>query len=195
MTHRLAHLSGLKEFAVYLQTQDRSPHTVDAYCRDLSAFFKWLAQQVGREVPPVEVTPFDVQQYRDHLISLGRKPAGVNRRLAALRTFFDWLIQQGMIASNPTASVRRVRQAAREAPKALSDQEIYRLRRQAAVNRQLAEARANGRVTPSVRAARLDEALLLLMLYAGLRVSEVSALRLGDVVLGERSGKVIVRAG
>ncbi len=189
------HSEFLKQFAVHLRAQDRSPHTIDAYCLDVSSFFDWLGQQVGREVPPIEVTPFDVQQYRDHLVSLGRKPAGINRRLAALQSFFGWLVEKGEMASNPAALVQRVCQAAREAPKALSDQEVYRLRRQAAVNRQLAEAKGNGRATPSVTAARLDEALLMLMLYAGLRVSEVCALRVRDIVLGERSGKVIVRAG
>lgn len=43
--------------------------------------------------------------------------------------------------------------------------------------------------------ARRDEALLNLLLYTGLRVSEVAALRVEDAVLNERSGKVIVRSG
>jgi site-specific recombinase XerD len=36
------------------------------------------------------VTTFDIQKYRDALLAEGRKPAGVNRRLAALRVFFAW---------------------------------------------------------------------------------------------------------
>jgi len=183
----------LKEFVAYLQVQDRSPHTVTAYRRDVSAFLDWVAEQVGREV--VEVTPFDVQKYRDHLVALGRKPAGVNRRLASLRAFFAWMVQTGQAATNPAAGVKGVRRA-RRVPKALTSQEVYRLRREAAARRQVAGAKAGpGRVTLTVVNARRDEALLNLLLYTGLRVGEAAALRVEDVVLNERSGKVIVRAG
>jgi hypothetical protein len=58
----------LDEFTAYLQAQDLSDNTVDA-------FFTWLQEKIGADVPPVEVTPFDVQKYRDHLTDLGRKPA------------------------------------------------------------------------------------------------------------------------
>jgi len=185
----------LNAFIAHLQAQDRSPHTVAAYRHDLAAFFDWLRQQVGHDVPPVEVTPFDVQKYRDHLVASGRKPATVNRALAALRAFFAWAVETGRGATNPAAGVRGIRQA-RRVPKALTPQEVYRLQREAAARRQVAEAKAGpGRVTPTVVNARRDEALLNLLLYTGLRVSEAAALRVEDVVLNERSGKVIVRAG
>ncbi len=185
----------LEAFITHLETEDRSSHTLDAYRRDVSAFFDWLGERVGRPVPPVEVTPFDVQKHRDDLVAEGRSPATVNRRLAALRTFFDWVMDKEEAGSNPAARVNKVRQD-RRAPKALDAQEVYRLQREAAAQRQLAEAKAGpGVVTPTLVTARRDEALLNLFLYTGLRVSEVSALQMGDVVLGERNGKVVVRSG
>jgi site-specific recombinase XerD len=185
----------LDQFVMYLQTQDRSPHTIAAYRRDVSAFFAWVAQQIDREVPPVEVTTFDVQKYRDHLVTLGRKPAGVNRRLAGLRAFFGWMVETGQMATNPAVEVRGIRQD-RRVPKALSAQDVYRLQRTAAAHRQLAEAKVGkDNVTPAVVNARRDEALVNLLLYTGLRVGEVAALCVEDVVLNDRSGKVIVRSG
>ena len=143
----------------------------------------------------MEVTPFDVQKYRDHLVAAGRKPAGVNRRLAGLRAFFAWAVKTGSMASNPAAEVKGVRQA-RRVPKALSAQEVYKLQRTAAARRQLAEAKAGkGNVTPTVVNALRDEALVNLLLYTGLRVGEMASLSVEDVVLNERSGKVIVRSG
>ncbi|MBU0704241.1 MAG: tyrosine-type recombinase/integrase [Chloroflexi bacterium] len=183
----------LEQFAAHLQAKDRSPYTVKAYCRDVTAFFSWLTEQVGEDVPPVQVTTFDVQKYRDHLIDLGRKPATVNRRLAGLRTFFGW-VAEGKAASNPAADVNGVRQD-RRAPKALDAQEVYKLQRTAAAQRQLAEAQARGEVTPKLVYARRDEALLNLLLYTGIRVGEAAALKLDDVILSDRSGKVIVRSG
>jgi site-specific recombinase XerC len=185
----------LDQFVTYLQTQDRSPHTIAAYRRDVSAFFAWLAQRIDREVPTVEVTTFDVQKYRDHLVTLGRKPAGINRRLAGLRAFFGWMVETGQVATNPAVEVKGVRQD-RRVPKALNAQEVYKLQRTAAAHRQLAEAKVGkDNITPTVVTARRDEALVNLLLYTGLRVGEAAALRVDDVVLNDRSGKVIVRSG
>ncbi|MEA3341335.1 MAG: tyrosine-type recombinase/integrase, partial [Chloroflexota bacterium] len=120
--------------------------------------------------------------------------ATVNRRLAGLRAFFEWAVGVGRAASNPATDVNGVRQD-RRVPKALDAQEVYRLQREAAAQRQLAEAQAGGEATPATVYARRDEALLNLILYTGLRVGEVTALKLGDVTLNERSGRVIVRSG
>lgn len=188
----------LDDFVAHLQVQDASANTINAYRRDVTAFFAWLAGQVGHDVSPVEVTTFDVQKYRDALVAQGRKPAGVNRRLASLRAFFAWTVQSGQAASNPAGEVKGLRQA-RRTPKALDAQEVYRLQRTAAAQRQLAEAKASGHSdaapSPTLVDAVRDEALLNLLLYTGLRVSEAAALRTDDVTLNERSGKVVVRSG
>ena len=171
----------IDDFTASLLRQDRSAHTVDAYRSDVSAFFAWLTSRLNKEVPPIEVTTFDIQRYRNHLLDQGRQPAGINRRLAALRTFFAWAISQGHAATNPVAGVQGIGQAPR-APKALSAQDVYRLQRTAAGQRQLAQAKAGpGVITPAVISAIADEALLNLLLYAGLRVSEACGLQVGDI--------------
>lgn len=185
----------LTAFVEHLEGRDASPHTVAAYCRDVTAFFDWLRERLEREVLPVHATSFDLRKYRDHLEALGRKPAGVNRRLAALRAFFNWAVETGQAASNPAESVKGIRHD-RPAPKALTAGQVYRLQRTASERRQLAQAKAGPEaLTPSVVSAYCDEALLSLLLYAGLRVAEAAALKVADLVIGERSGKVIVRAG
>lgn len=90
---------------VHLQAQDISPHTVNAYRNDVAAFFAWLGRQNGVEVPPVEVTTFDIQKYCDAFIAQGHRPAGVNRCLASLRAFFAWVVQTKRIAANPAGEV------------------------------------------------------------------------------------------
>lgn len=184
----------VEQFTTYLQSQDRSAHTVAAYTRDVAAFFAWLPEQLGKSVSLVEVTPFDVQKYRDHLVAEGRKPAGVNRALAALRVCFTWAVQTRQASTNPARDVQGIQQARRN-PKALTAQEVYRLQREAAAQRQLAQAKAGEEVPSAVVDAIRDEVLLNLLLYTGLRVSECAALRVDDVVLNGKSGKVIVRSG
>ncbi len=184
----------IEQFTTYLRSQDRSAHTVAAYTRDVTAFFTWLPEQLGKAVSLVEVTPFDVQKYRDHLVFEGRKPAGVNRALAALRVFFAWVVQTSQASTNPARDVQGIQQTRRN-PKALTVQEVYRLQREAAAQRQLAQTKSGEEVLPALVDAIRDEALLNLLLYTGLRVSECAALRVDDLVLNGKSGKVIVRSG
>ena len=184
----------LNQFADHLRDTDRRENTVAAYTGDVAAFFTWLAARLGEAVDPVAVTVFDVKKYREHLLDGGRKPAGINRRLAALRTFFNWAIEQQLATTNPAQTPQGVKQD-RRVPKALSAQEVYRLQRTAAGQRQLAMAKAGGATTAAVIAALRDEAVLNLLLYTGLRVGEVAALRLDDVVLNGKAAKVIVRSG
>ncbi len=118
----------------------------------------------------------------------------MNRRLAALRVFFAWAIEAGRAGANPVQRVKGVKQEART-PKALTSQEVYRLQREAAAQRQLAQAKAGDATSPTLIDALRDEALLNLLLYTGLRVSECADLRVSDVVLNGKESKVIVRAG
>lgn len=89
----------------------------------MAAFFVWLVRQNGADVPPVEVTIFDIQKYRDALVAQGRRPAGVNRRPASLRAFFAWAVPAGRIAASSAGEVKRLRQGKRT-PRALDVQEV-----------------------------------------------------------------------
>ncbi len=124
----------LEPFREHLRGIDRSEHTVEAYAGDVAAFFAWLSERLGEEVEPLAVTIFDLKKYRQHLLDQKRKPAGVNRRLAALRTFFNWAIEQKLLVTNPAQTLQGVKQD-RRVPKALSAQEVYRLQRTAAGQR------------------------------------------------------------
>src|SRR5215218_10203736 len=80
-----------------LQRQETSPRTRDAYRLDLLHFADWFARTVGEGFGPEAVTPTDIREYRGHLINVEkRQPATVNRRLAALRRFFQWAKATGL---------------------------------------------------------------------------------------------------
>ncbi len=113
---------------------------------------------------------------------------------AICSTFFNWAIEEKRVTTNPAQALQGVKQD-RRVPTALTAQEVYRLQRTAAGQRQLAAARAGEAVTPAVIAAWRDEALLNLLLYTGLRVGEAAALRLDDLVLNGKAAKVTVRSG
>src|SRR5436190_23361938 len=92
-----------------LQRQETSPGTRDAYRLDLLHFAGWFARTVGETFSPEAVTPTDVRDYRSYLISVEkRQPATVNRRLAALRRFFQWAKATGLAKELPTDNVKGV---------------------------------------------------------------------------------------
>jgi integrase/recombinase XerC len=166
----------IEAFLQDLARAGRSPRTLAGYRKDLADFAAWMEGRYGEAFDPKATLPEDLRDYRQHLLSVRRRaPATINRRVSALRAFFAFLAARGEIPSNPAARLPGVRQA-RAAPKALSDAELRRL---------LREARRSSNP--------LHRAVILLLAHTGLRGSELCALRLSDVALSERKGKIVVR--
>src|SRR5215210_2637409 len=165
-------------FLADLERQETSPQTRRAYQLDLLHFASWFARTVGESFSPEAVTPTDVREYRGYLLNVEkRQPATVNRRLAALRRFFQWAKATGVIKELPTENVKGVASSPR-APHWLDKRDVDRLIR-------TVERHGNTR----------DLAIVLILRHTGIRVSELSSLRLGDVETSERKGLLTVRSG
>lgn len=161
-----------------LERQETSPRTRDAYRLDLLHFAGWFARTVGEGFSPEAVTPTDVREYRGYLLNVEkRQPATVNRRLAALRRFFQWAKATGLVTEPPTDDVKGVASSPR-APHWLEKRDVDRLIR-----------------TVERHGTTRDLAIVLTLRHTGIRVSELSSVRLGDVETSERKGSLTVRSG
>jgi integrase/recombinase XerD len=161
-----------------LERQETSPRTRDAYPLDLLHFAGWFVQTVGETFTPEAVTPTDVREYRGYLLNVEkRQPSTVNRRLAALRRFFQWAKASGLVKELPTENVKGVASSPR-APHWLEKRDVDRLIR-------TVERHGNTR----------DLAIVLTLRHTGIRVSELSSLMLGDVEISERKGSLTIRSG
>src|SRR5215216_3486457 len=161
-----------------LERQETSPRTRDAYRLDLLHFAGWFVQTVGETFTPEAVTPTDVREYRGHLLNVEkRQPATVNRRLAALRRFFQWAKATGLVKELPTDDVKGVASSPR-APHWLEKRDVDRLIR-----------------TVERHGKTRDLAIVLTLHHTGIRVSELCSLMLGDVEISERKGSLTVRSG
>src|SRR3954470_24669314 len=161
-----------------LERQESSPQTRRAYQLDLLHFANWFAQSVGETFSPEAVTPTDVREYRGYLMNVEhRQPSTVNRRLAALRRFFQWAKATGLVKELPTDNVKGVASAPR-APHWLEKRDVDRLIR-------TVERHGNTR----------DLSIVLTLRHTGIRVSELSSLMLGDIENSERKGTLTVRSG
>ncbi len=161
-----------------LHRQGKSAHTIAAYQRSLAHFARWSEQTYGEPFDPARVIPRDVRDWLAYQQTVEKdRPATVNQRLTALKRFFAWAVRVGHARSDPTADISGLRLPQRQ-PKALTDKEVRRLLR-------AVHAAGNTR----------DIAIVEVLLGTGIRVGELLALRVGDVVIHERSGVLTVRRG
>ncbi|MBE7556698.1 MAG: tyrosine-type recombinase/integrase [Anaerolineales bacterium] len=161
-----------------LERQGKSQATIAGYRRALAHFVRWSEQTYGQAFDPAAIIPRDVADWKTRQQTVeNAAPATINTRLTALSQYFAWAVAEDMARSDPTVSISGLPLPARR-PKALDEVYVRRLLRQ--VN-QAGEPR--------------DVAIVELLLGTGLRVSELLALRVSDLTLGERSGEVVVRRG
>ena len=138
-----------------------SPHTLDAYRRDLNAVrasFERQSVVQWADARPAHVREFAAREHRN-----GRSPGTIARRLSALRSFYRDLIREGVAGQDPAADVQAPR-AGRKLPAALDIDAVTRLLDQPAT-------------TPL---ARRDKAMMELFYSAGLRLSELVGVNLAD---------------
>ncbi len=109
-------------FLQHLTVQRRlAVNTVAAYRADLVAFLDFLAQDC--QPRPKQVAREQIQQFLHRCHLRGISPRSSGRRLAALRMFFRFLSEQGLIFDNPVAEIDRPK-TGRSLPKALTLAEV-----------------------------------------------------------------------
>jgi len=179
-------------FSEYLQSQGRAPATIKGYRADLAAFSRWFEQSGGEALEPQSeafvgaVTPSDIREYKQFLMTNKKaSPATVNRHLAAIRAWIAWARANGLMDYNPANGIKDVEQQ-KLAPQWLDK------RQQAALLKELERDLAAARTEAAKRQAVRDQAMVILFLNTGLRVSELCGLELDDITLSERKGEIRV---
>jgi integrase/recombinase XerC len=157
-----------------------APSTVEAYRRDLAAFFTW-AERLGTSSPG-EVQRTTVRRYLAYLATRGFARRTIARRASALRRYFGWARRVGAVTNDPTAGLSAPRGEAR-LPRVLHPDELRSLLREP--------------VSAGPDGARdlRDTALLELLYGSGLRVAEASALDVGDLDLARGRVRVWGKGG
>jgi site-specific recombinase XerD len=181
----------LVDFQKHLEGLDFAKLTIRGYLADLRHFSRWFEQTNGEELAVELITPTDVKDYKQFLLTVERRKAStVNRRLAALSALAKWARQTGQIQSDPTENIKSVAVAAR-GPNWLDKRQQHALIR--AIEQDLQVAKVNFPKRWVTR--RRDASLVLFLLHTGLRLGETIQLRIDDIQLSERKGSVLVRQG
>jgi integrase/recombinase XerC len=145
-----------------------APATLVAYRRELRALIGFLDRELAVHSPDaVQLTA--LRGYLAHLHQRRLSPRTIERALAAARTYFRFLVREGIITASPAEQLAAPR-APRRSPEVVGRHDIE----------ELFEA------VPETPAGRRDRAILELLYGSGLRVGELVGLDLSDLQLGQR---------
>jgi integrase/recombinase XerC len=183
----------IEQFLEHLRYERNvSTHTLRNYSSDLEQFLDFLApakSDTGKRNFP-EITAIDHLTIREWIASLHsaqKKKASIARKLATLRTFFQFLVREGLLELNPAKLVSTPKQE-KKLPRHLSIEDAIRFIE-----------------TPDTETdlGQRDRAMLELMYATGVRVAELTTLNLADLdfrnqlmrVTGKRRKQRIVPFG
>ncbi len=159
----------IEDYLSHLQVERRvSVHTLDGYRRDLHALVAWAPGDVVG-LAEADIRAFVASEHRR-----GLSPKSLQRRLSAVRSFYQWLLKHGRVVANPASGIRAPK-APRKLPQVLDPD----------------EAKALVEVPTDAPLGLRDRAMLELFYSSGLRLSELCALRWRDLHLAD--GLVDVR--
>jgi integrase/recombinase XerC len=198
-------------FLAHLVVRAFAPATVRAYAYDLVNFGRFC---VERGVRAVDAGPADVFDYLEwqsgprpaqggrvvRLVARRPAPATMNRRIAAVRALFEFVVLAGVRADSPVPSPRR--SSGLRAPRRglLGHVPVRHPRRGGRLVQQprsLPESLEPAEVDAFLAdlSTHRDRAMALAMLLGGLRAGEVRSLRLADVDMGLRRLRVVGKGG
>lgn len=167
----------------YFATHDRSPKTKKAYAIDLRQFADFL----GREKDLEDITPDVLEDWAKELRERDYQPTSMRRKFASLKVFVRYWLRKEQIQLSPLDKVRLEFGKARHLPKHLSEQQARALLdtarnrlHSAQTPNNMSESMSNrGPTCPRYQASR-DSSILELLLQTGMRVGELTKLRLHD---------------
>ena len=169
----------VEQFSSYLRYERASsPHTHKNYMVDMVQFCGFLEKHhphiAGDALKHIDKV--DVHVVREYVGQMfeGKQPSSMARKLASLRTFFQYCLKKGFCSSNPAKEVATPK-VPKKVPKFLTVDEMFSL-----LNTQFDDGLG-------VR----DRAIMELLYASGLRVSELVGLNLNDLDLTSKTVRVL----
>jgi tyrosine recombinase XerC len=163
----------IRSFLSYLEGErNASPHTVTAYAGDLNAFVRHLIE-AGLQLS--DVARPTLRSYVAELYDRGLVSSTVARNIAAIRSFFRFLVRRGVLSANPATTLTQPRRP-RRLPSVIHESAV--------------ESMLNSMDTSTPSGAR-DRAMLEVLYGGGLRLQELLHMSLTDLDLADGTVKVL----
>ncbi len=154
-----------KQFKAHLQLErSLSPHTVEGYLRDVEKLFVFLKERHAT-LKLNFISQEEISDFLQNIYQLGISPNTQSRILSGIKSFFQFLIETGLITDNPTSLISTPK-IPRKLPEVLSYEEISTMLESIDVSR------PDG--------AR-NKAMIEVLYSSGIRVSELINLTLSNL--------------
>src|ERR1700686_3786842 len=151
------------DFLRHLRERNASTHTIKAYTGDLDVFSAYIGSRNWKTIDHIAIRGF-----LSHLYDKGLSKTSVARSLAALRSLYRWLAQEGAVEQNPAKLVSTPR-LAKKLPRVPTIEEMNSM--------------LDGKM-PEVAAFPERDRLMFELLYGcGIRNSELTGINLDDIRL------------
>ena len=148
-----------------------SNNTVSSYQNDIKSFFLWLDEN---SFNPLNINASDANNYVSKLFGDGLKSSSVNRKISAIKSFYIFLQKKKIIMKSPIADIVMPKQE-KYLPVSMSEEEVERLLNSPDLNIQI---------------ERRDKAMIEVLYATGIRISELTNLKLTDLDINRSVLKV-----
>jgi len=175
----------LERFIRYIKFEKRySPHTVSAYQSDLEQFFSFLNNPEKKTPPPpaeiiqpTQVTHFHIRNWMVDLMDNEIIARSINRKIATLRKYFKFLVQEGEISVNPASKINTPK-IPKNLPVIVEDARLTQM---------LDENEVFGSDFKGMR----DKLIIEMLFGTGMRLSELLGIKETDINIYEGTVKVL----
>lgn len=150
-----------------------SDRTLDAYSRDITTLRRFLESRGIHS--PANATPDDLREYTYHLKDSGLQPSSIRRKASAIRTYYTFLLGEGLVTADPSERIELPR-GWRRLPGVLSRPDVERLL---------------DAPDPADRLYWRDKALLEFAYASGVRVSELIGVAVRDLLPDDGFASVV----
>src|SRR6266700_4386964 len=155
--------TAVHDFLRHLRERNASPHTIKAYSADLANFAAYAGSRDWRKIDHLAIRGF-----LSHLYEKGLGKTSVARSLAAVRSLYRWLAQEGVVDQNPAALVSTPR-LAKKLPRVPTIEEMNSV--------------LDGKMPETAPFPARDRLMLELLYGCGIRNSELTGINLDDIRL------------
>ena len=175
-----------EKFINYLSSEKRfSVHTITSYSNDINQFFLFLSEEYKITSELSEVNFQIVRSWIASLLEQGVIPRSVNRKISTLKTYFKFLIREGVIQESPMLKV--------VAPKSKKRLPLF-------VEEDQIESLLNGVEFDDGFIGERDKLIIELFYVTGIRLSELINIKISDLnfdnnlvkVLGKRNKERLI---
>jgi integrase/recombinase XerD len=159
------HLEAFRDYLAF--ERGLSVRTLEAYARDLEKLIEYLKLRGTDRI--AAVGPADLREFVYHLKDAGLQPTSIRRCISAVRSYFAFLVGEGLVKADPSERIE-LPKTWRRLPGVLTRAEMQKLLDAPDI---------------SDRMFWRDRAMLEFAYASGVRVSELTTLKLRDLALGE----------